>query len=83
MTHPDDTTYIGKATPKGVVIKALSRGECLDTYFVAISDGGAKIGAPKRMPSFEPVTGEEADTVLFMARRSFNRFTSGDLAQWD
>jgi hypothetical protein len=82
-THPDDTRYIGKATPKGVVIKALSKGECVGTYFVAISEGGAKIGEPKRMPGFELVTGEEAETVLFMARRSFNRLTSGEISQWN
>jgi hypothetical protein len=81
--HPGDTRYIGKATPKGVVIKALSRGECLGTYFVAISQGGDKIGEPKRLPGFEPVIGEEAEAVLFMARRSFNRLNAGDIAQWD
>jgi hypothetical protein len=80
MTHPNDTRYLGKATPKGLVLKALSKGECLGTYFVAIS--GDKIGQPKRMPSFETVTGQEAETLLFMARRSFNRMTAGDIAQW-
>lgn len=76
--------FIGKATPKGLVLKALAKnGATLATYFVRMT-GGEPDAGPRRLPGFDAVTdSEEATTVMFFARRSFNRLTSGDIAQWD
>jgi len=75
--------YIGKATPKGLVLKALERGETVATYFIAVR-AQAFAGPLKRLGTFDLVTDpEELDTVMFFARRAFNCLTPGDLQQWD
>ena len=75
--------YIGKATPKGLVIKALERGETVAAYFIAVR-AQEFAGPLKRLGTFEEITdAEELETVMFFARRSFNCLTSGDLQQWD
>jgi hypothetical protein len=75
--------YIGKATPKGLVIKALERGETVAAYFIAVR-AQAFAGPLKRLGTFEEVTDQdEVETVMFFARRSFNTLASGDLSQWD
>jgi hypothetical protein len=53
--------FIGKVTPKGLVIKALAlNGEPLAVYFIAVRQQ-AFVGALKRIPGFEPVTGRAGD----------------------
>jgi hypothetical protein len=76
--------FIGKATPKGLVLKALAKnGTTVASYFIAVRHQEFT-GGLKRLGTFEAVTDPaEVDTVMFFARRAFNRHTPGDLAQWD
>jgi hypothetical protein len=62
-------SFIGRRTPKGVVVREMHRGEAIAQWFV--SD---RTGEVLRMPfgggRFEPCLGEaEAERVAFFARR--------------
>jgi hypothetical protein len=76
--------FIGKATPKGLVLKALAKnGATVASYFIAVR-AQEFVGPFKRMPTFEPVTDEaEIATLTFFANRSWNVMTPGELAAWD
>ena len=62
-------SFIGRRTPKGVVVREMHRGEAIAQWFVP-----ANGRAPLRMPfgggAFEPcMSPEEAERVAFFARR--------------
>lgn len=61
-------SFIGRRTPKGVVVREMHRGEAIAQWFVPTR------GVPKRMPfgggPFEPCLSDaEAERVAFFARR--------------
>lgn len=59
--------YIGKRTAKGLVVKRLQSGRCVNTYFVP-DNGSVK---EMRDGGFHPVSAEVAETVGFTASREF------------
>jgi len=75
--------FLGRATPKGLVIKAIGGDDLPETYFIAVRHQEF-VGPLKRMPGFAPVTDEaEIEMVMFHARRAFSSIPDGVLAQWD
>lgn len=66
-------TWMGKRTPKGLVIRQVCQGQALGQWFVPMTRLG-ELGEPLRMPwgggPFQQCMGPaEAERVLFFARR--------------
>lgn len=62
-------SFIGRRTPKGIVVREMHRGQAIAQWFVS-----NRTGEVLRMPfgggRFEPCMGEaEAERVAFFARR--------------
>jgi hypothetical protein len=68
-----ERTYLGKCTPKGVVLRAVGGWEAPVSYFIAADHEAQRFTGPlKRMPDFTPVTDqEELATVMYFMRKAW------------
>lgn len=65
-------TYIGKRSPKGVVIKKLQSGKTIGHWFIPV-DAQGKMGAAKTMPDFKIVPDEDARYLYTCAGRLLDK----------
>lgn len=67
--------YIGKKTPKGVVIRKIQNSEMIGQWFISVKDNGEKIGDVLRLPDFKKVIDEdELNVVLWNVRKFIAEF---------